>query len=57
MKVKKMAKNRRFEMRKRKQKSLKKKPRNWFFKSFTSRFISLERKQVKEYQQESCRII
>jgi len=38
------------KIKRRKWQSLTKWPKNWFLKDFTSGFISLERKQVREYQ-------
>ena len=44
-------------MRRKRQQNLKKRPRNWFLRGFTSRFISLKRKQVRGCWQRSCGII
>ena len=40
-----------------KQQNLKKRPKDWYLRNSTSKFISSERKQVREYQQRSYRIM
>ena len=44
MEVKKIAKEQEIRMRRKKQQNLKKRLKNWFFKGFTNRSMSLERK-------------
>jgi len=38
------------EVRRKRQQNLKKRPGNWFLKDSTSRFITLERNKMREYQ-------
>jgi len=48
MEVKKMQRNRKFGMKKGKQKNLKRRPKNLYLQDFINGSISLEKRQVKE---------
>jgi len=51
MEMKKIAEEWKFGMKRRRQKNLKKRLKNWFLKGFTNESVSSKRKQVRECQQ------